>query len=68
MGIDDVSTVELERARCLAAAALAVEVYPGALGELVHRELRAFAEFGRRIGGDELLLRLTADVLDRPGR
>ncbi|MEJ2887716.1 hypothetical protein [Actinomycetospora aeridis] len=55
---------ELERARCLAAASRAAEAYPGALGELIHRELSAFVEFGHRLGGDGLIRRLTTEVLD----
>lgn len=45
------------------AAALARRAYPGALGELVERELLAFAEFGYRLAGDGLVARLAAEVL-----
>lgn len=62
-----------ERSRCLAAARFARRVYPGPLGELVARELTAYAEFGHRFG-DGLIPRLVTAVLatrpdqEPPGR
>lgn len=52
-----------ERAQYREAAERALRAYPGALGELVHRELSAFAEFGFRLAGDGLVPRLAAEVL-----
>lgn len=51
-----------ERTQYLEAAERALAVYPGALGELVHRELRAFAEFGFRLAADGLIPRLAAEI------
>jgi hypothetical protein len=61
---EDLAALESERSRYLAAACRASEVYPGALGELVHRELVAFAEFGYRMAGHGSVQRLAAEVLD----
>jgi hypothetical protein len=52
-----------DQARVRAAALRARRIYPGPLGELVFRELRAYAEFGYRLGDDGLISRLTAVVL-----
>ncbi|MEJ2887717.1 hypothetical protein [Actinomycetospora aeridis] len=41
---------------------------PGAVGELVHRELLAHAEFGRELAEDSLPTRLVAQVLALPVR
>jgi hypothetical protein len=58
-----------EKARYRAAAVLARRIYPGPLGELVHRELTAYAEFGYRFSDDGLIPQLAAainhDVNDR---
>jgi hypothetical protein len=58
-----------EKARYRAAAVLGRRIYPGPLGELVHRELTAYAEFGYRFSDDGLIPRLAAainhDVNDR---
>lgn len=55
-----------ERSRLWAAAAHARRVYPGPLGELVARELNAFAEFGFRFTADALIPRLATQVLATP--
>lgn len=52
-----------ERRMYLDAAEHALRAYPGALGQLVHRELRAFADFGYRLAGDGLVARLAVEVL-----
>lgn len=52
-----------ERSRYRAAAGHARRLYPGPLGELVFRELTAYAEFGHRFSGDGLIPRLAATVL-----
>jgi hypothetical protein len=55
-----------EARRFRAAAVRARRVYPGPIGELVYRELDAYAEFGHRLGGDGLILRIAAAVLATP--
>jgi len=52
-----------ERSRIRTAALHARRLYPGALGELVHRELTAYADFGYRFAGDALIPRLATEVL-----
>jgi hypothetical protein len=52
-----------EKSRLNAAAHHARRVYPGPVGELVDRELRAYAEFGHRLAGDGLAPRLAAQIL-----
>ena len=59
----DAALTHRERARYVDAAERAMRAYPGALGELVHRELAAFAEFGFRLDGEGLVPRLAAEVL-----
>jgi hypothetical protein len=61
-GARDEAFTSFERRQYLEAAERALAVYPGALGELVHRELRAFAEFGFRLAADRLIPRLAAEV------
>jgi hypothetical protein len=45
-------------ARARAASPAALRLYPGAVGELVARELSAWAEFGHRFGSHELITHL----------
>ena len=52
-----------ERSRVRAAAHQARRAYPGPLGELVHRELSAYAEFGFRFTADALIPRLVTEIL-----
>lgn len=52
-----------EQGRYRAAAGHARRVLPGPVGELVYRELSAYAEFGHRFAGDALIPRLAAAVL-----
>lgn len=52
-----------ERSRFRAAALQARRLYPGPLGELVFRELNAYADFGYRFSNDGLIPRLAATVL-----
>ena len=52
-----------EQGRYRAAAGHARRVIPGPVGELVHRELRAYADFGYRFGDDALIQRLATAVL-----
>jgi len=51
-----------EKARYREAARKGRLIYPGPLGELVHRELTAYAEFGYRFSGDGLIPRLAAAI------
>jgi hypothetical protein len=64
--IDPAEVREPYAAWVRAAAARAVHVHPGPVGELLARELRAYAEFGHRFGVDGLLDRLAADLQDLP--
>jgi hypothetical protein len=60
----DAATLQLhERSRFRAAALHARRIYPGPLGELVFRELSAYAEFGYRLSSDGLIPRLATAVL-----
>ena len=52
-----------ERSRIRAAARHARRVYPGEVGELIHRELIAYAEFGIRFSVDALVPRLATRIL-----
>jgi hypothetical protein len=63
----DAVTAE-DRERCRVAAARVREVHPGAVGALVERELRAYADFGYRFDADRMLPLLAADVLDGAAR
>jgi len=53
-----------EKARYRAAARRGRLLYPGPLGELVQRELNAYAEFGYRFSDDGLIPRLAAAIND----
>jgi hypothetical protein len=52
-----------ERSRLRAAALHARRIYPAPLGELVFRELTAYADFGYRLSSDALIPRLATAVL-----
>jgi len=52
-----------EKSRVRAAARHARRIYPGDLGELIFRELNAYAEFGIRFSVDALIPRLAAQIL-----
>lgn len=55
-----------ERAHLEAAAEHATRVYPGPVGELLARELRAHAEFGYRFGRGGLISRVARRLLATP--
>jgi hypothetical protein len=55
-----------ELSRLRTAALRARRVYPGELGELVSRELSAFAEFGVRFAADAMMSRVADLVLAAP--
>jgi hypothetical protein len=52
-----------ERSQMRAAGLHARRLYPGPLGELVFRELTAYADFGYHFAGDALIPRLAAEIL-----
>jgi hypothetical protein len=56
----------VQLARYRAAALRARRDYPGPLGELLQRELTAYADFGYRLSSDSLIDRLAAQIL-QPG-
>lgn len=55
-----------ERMRLRAAAFRATRLYPGPVGELLSHELLAWEEFGYRLGGSQLMMRLVDHVLTAP--
>jgi len=55
-----------ERMRLRAAAFRATRLYPGPVGELLSHELLAWEEFGYRLGGRQLVMRLVDHVLTSP--
>ena len=57
-----------DRCRFRAAAHHARRLYPGCVGELLHRELVAYAEFGHRFGREALVPRLADEILAMPVR
>jgi hypothetical protein len=55
-----------EKMRLRAAAFRATRLHPGPVGELVSRELLAWEDFGYRLGGGQLVMRLVDHVLKAP--
>lgn len=55
-----------EKSRLRAAAFRATRLYPGPVGELLCRELLTWEEFGYRLGGQQLMLRLVDHILKAP--
>jgi hypothetical protein len=55
-----------EKMRLRAAAFRATRLYPGPVGELLSRELLTWEEFGYRLGGERLVMRLVDHVLKTP--
>jgi hypothetical protein len=51
--------------RARAASHAALRLYPGAVGELLARELSAWGEFGHRFGGHELVAHLITHLDER---
>jgi len=62
-GGDAVPLCAHELSRVRAAAHHARRALPGSLGELVHRELTAYADFGYRFSSDALIPRLVGEIL-----
>ena len=55
-----------EKMRLRAAAFRVTRLYPGPVGELLSRELLTWEEFGYRLGGNQLVMRLVDHVLKAP--
>lgn len=55
-----------EKMRLRAAAFRATRLYPGPVGELLQRELLTWEEFGYRLGGTNLVMRLVDVILKTP--
>ena len=55
-----------EKMRLRAAAFRATRLYPGPVGEVLSRELLTWEEFGYRLGGSQLVMRLVKHVLEAP--
>jgi hypothetical protein len=53
-----------ERRRLRFAATRAKLIYPGAIGELIARELISWEQFGYRIGGKQIIVGLLEAVED----
>lgn len=64
--LEDVYKELHARSRYRAAAHHAKRAYPGAVGELLSREILSWEEFGYRLGGEALMAQVVADVLSRP--
>ncbi|GAC1542680.1 MAG: hypothetical protein NVS3B12_30860 [Acidimicrobiales bacterium] len=52
-----------EKAQVRAAALRATRLYPGAVGELISRELLSWEDFGMRIAGHALIMRAVRDIM-----
>lgn len=52
-----------ERMRIRAAAFQATRLYPGPVGEMLSKELFSWEEFGYRLGGAALVMRLVDHIL-----
>ena len=55
-----------EKMRLRAAAFRVTRLYPGPVGELLSRELLTWEEFGYRLGGHRLIMRLVDHLLTTP--
>ena len=55
-----------EKMRLRAAADRARKVYPASIGDLIHYELMAWAEFGFRFGRYGMIRGVVDDVMKRP--
>ena len=56
----------IDRDRLHEAAERALSLYPGPVGQLVHRELQAYLDFGHRFAQASLITRLIEDILAAP--
>ena len=55
-----------EKMQLRAAAFRVTRLYPGPVGELISSELLTWEEFGYRLGGGQLIMRLVDHVLATP--
>ena len=55
-----------EKMRLRAAAFRVTRLYPSPVGEVLSRELLTWEEFGYRLGGSQLVMRLVDHVLKAP--
>jgi hypothetical protein len=55
-----------DKSRFRAAAFRVTRLYPGPVGELLSREILTWEEFGYRLGGSGLMLKLVDYVLKTP--
>jgi hypothetical protein len=55
-----------EKMRLHTAAFRVTRLYPGPVGEVLSRELLTWEEFGYRLGGGQLVMRLVDHVLKTP--
>lgn len=55
-----------EKMRMRAAAHRATRLYPGPVGELLSREIASWEEFGFRLGGRHLVMRLVDHLMTAP--
>lgn len=53
-----------DKMRFRAAAHKATRLYPGPVGELLSREILVWEDFGYRLGGSGLILRLVDEILN----
>jgi len=56
----------IDRARLHEAAGRALCLYPGPVGQLVHREIEGYLAFGHRFAQPSLISRLIEDILAAP--
>jgi hypothetical protein len=55
-----------QKMRLRTAAFRVTRLYPGPVGELLSRELQTWEEFGYRLGGSQLVMRLVDFVMKEP--
>jgi hypothetical protein len=65
-GDDLVSMDHHQKVRLRAAAFRVTRLYPGPVGELLTREILTWEEFGYRLGGQRLIMRLVDHVSTTP--
>jgi hypothetical protein len=63
---DEVRVDAAMRMRLRAAANRARKIYPGPVGELLHRELISWDEVGFMFGCRGLMIRLVNEIMDQP--
>jgi hypothetical protein len=56
----------IDRDRLNKAAERALNLYPGPVGELVHREIQAYLNFGQGFAQASLITRLVEDIVGAP--